>query len=389
MNKTPNPIARLLFLDDPRTDRRIKNFLSLFIKLGYDVEFIFATPGKAGPDSKIDFIFNGIKAKQLILQHTHGARMFLQFDKILSVELQKSEDCDLLFAGDLYSLKTAVYIKNLGKAKQVFYDARELYTELPKVARSPLKKWFWKRWERIGLRSCDLVIVTAPDDAPAIRDVHNFLPPSIVVRNFPEQQDLKHDNYLRQHFSIPPDKKIIIYIGGLQRERGLEKMVEAMSLLKDDAVFVMIGDDELDKKLHIRITELDLEKSVFFHSSIDSEKVIEILSSADVGISLIEQHSKSYELALPSKIFEYMLAGLPVVSSPLKQVNDLLSNTEGVIFADPDNSRDLPGKLREALLDSEDNELRKRIHVNAWNNYTFETDAEIFKEFLNRNTKVS
>lgn len=389
MSKSSKPIARLLFLDDPRTDRRIKNFLTFFTDQGYEVELIFSTPGKSGIESNINFSYKGVKTKQLILQHIKGARMFLQFDKLLQQTLANEAPCDILFAGDLYSLKTAVYFKNKGRTKQVFYDARELYTELPNVANSPLKKWFWKRWERIGLKRADLVIVTAPDDSPAIKDVHGLLPPSIVLRNFPEQQEYKIGDYLHKRFSIPNEKKIFVYVGGLQRERGLEKMVEVMATLKNKAVFVMIGDDELDKKLHERIKDLHLESTVFFHSSIESEQVIDVLSSADIGISLIEQHSKSYELALPSKIFEYMLAGLPVVSSLLKQVKDLLSDTEGIYFADPDNTEDLIRSCNKALLASEDRALRHRINANANTNYTFETDSKVLREFLNRNPTVS
>jgi spore maturation protein CgeB len=121
---------------------------------------------------------------------------------------------------------------------------------------------------------------------------------------------------------------------------------------------------------------------VLFHPAIASEPVVNILSSADIGISLIEQHSKSYELALPSKIFEYMLAGLPVISSPLKQVKDLFNNSEGMVFAHPDNSKELLEACHLAMRMSRDILLKTKIHIGAYNTYTFECDAETFRNFL-------
>jgi glycosyltransferase involved in cell wall biosynthesis len=282
----------------------------------------------------------------------------------------------------LYSLRAAASAKQNGKAKRLFYDARELYTELPTVAGKPLKKWYWKRWERKGLKQTDLVIVTAPDDAEAIQNVYGFLPESILVRNLPKREELKSNNYLREYFSIPAEEKIFVYIGGSQKERGLSKMIDAVSVLQNEAAFVMIGDGPIKEELQKVVNQMHLQENVFFHPSINSERTIEILASADIGISLIEQHSKSYELGLPSKVFEYMLAGLPVISSPLKQVKDLFDRTEGILFADPADSSELFHASKKAIELSSDSKLRNRIHSEAYKNFTFETDAKPFKTFL-------
>ena len=159
-------------------------------------------------------------------------------------------------------------------------------------------------------------------------------------------------------------------------------MLDIMSLLKDAAAFIMIGDGAIKEILQKKCNELNLGSAVFFHPSLDSERVIEVLASADIGVSLIEQHSKSYELALPSKVFEYRLAGLPVISSPLKQVRDIFNEKAGIVFVHPDRSHELLNACRLALQMSSDIELKTEIHVEAYNNYTLETDAKIFRNFL-------
>ena len=154
--------------------------------------------------------------------------MFLQYHKLLKKELAAAAPCDILFATELFSLKAASEAKQNRRAKQLFYDAREIYTELPTVVGNPLKKLFWKHWEKKGLQQADLVIVTAPDDAIAIKKVRGFLPPHIVIRNFPTREEWQPNNYLREYFNIPSTKKIFVYAGGLLQDRGLEQMMTAM-----------------------------------------------------------------------------------------------------------------------------------------------------------------
>lgn len=379
LSTQPKPVVRFLFLGNPRTDRRIKNFVSLFAECGYWVEIIFATPDER---SRAEVIIEGVSAKQISLQAAGGAKMFLQYDLLLKDELREAKRCDILFACELYSLNAAASAKKAGKASELFYDARELYTELPSVAKSLLKKWYWKKWEREGLKKTNLVIVTAPDDADAIRKVHHFLPPHILIRNLPKREELKPNNYLREYFSIPSEKKIFVYVGGLQQDRGLEKIIAIMPQIKEKVAFVMLGEGALLDTLQTQCKSFAIQDAVHFHPAIDSDKVIDILSSADVGISLIEQNSKSYELALPSKVFEYMLAGLPVICSPLKQVKDLFVGEQSILFADPDNANELVHACNESIKLTNDSELRKHIHDKASKDFTFESEGEVLKSMI-------
>jgi glycosyltransferase involved in cell wall biosynthesis len=371
--------ARILFLGNPLTDRRVKNFITFFLKEGYDLEFVYATPGKDIPNFGSE---QEVHSVRLPLKYSGGAKMFLSYQRTLKKYLASAKPCDVLFASELFSLKAASEARHSGKAKQLIYDAREIYTELPTVANNRLKKLFWKQWEKIGLEQSDLVIVTAPDDAGAIKLVHGFLPPHIIIRNLPRYENFHPNNYLREYFNVQSEKKIFVYVGGLQQDRGLECMIDVMPSLVETAVFIIIGDGSKKEILKQKVVALRLNQSVFFHPAIDSGKVIEVLSSADAGINLIEQHSISYRHALPSKLFEYMLAGLPVISSPLKQVKDLFADHEGIFFADPDNEPQILDASKKALGKSNDLNFRNKLHDEAAKNFTFDHEAQSLFTFL-------
>jgi glycosyltransferase involved in cell wall biosynthesis len=125
-----------------------------------------------------------------------------------------------------------------------------------------------------------------------------------------------------------------------------------------------------------------LQQSVYFHKPVHSDKLQPILSSADIGIVLIKTDSGSYQLALPSKVFEYMQAGLPILSSKMKQVVSLFPNELSIKYVDvrPD---DILDGLEELSSLSKNAELRGSISHKANSLFTFDTDARSLIPFLN------
>ena len=55
------------------------------------------------------------------------------------------------------------------------------------------------------------------------------------------------------------------------------------------------------------------------------EEVVPYISTATVGISPLPADVVNYDLALPNKLFDYMQAKLPIISSDCFEVSELLS----------------------------------------------------------------
>lgn len=366
------PLIRFLILGDPRYDRRVQNFIRYFRSKGWSVELIYGAP-----TSTEAYLAEGVTTKYIPLRNTSGPRRFFEYHRALLDLLQRSSRANILFACDLYSLRAASQIKKSQSEGLLIYDAREIYTELPTVEKKPFVKAFWKWWEKSGLVNTDLVVTTAPLDANALLNVHSFLPRSIVVKNMPYSSE-SHSmvTSLRTHFTISDTKKIIVYVGGLQSDRGLEKTFSAISKIKENAVLVLIGDGVLKSSLQQLVSKNGLSDSVFFYGSVNADDVLGLLYSADVGISLIERMSGSYALALPSKVFEYLHSGLVVVSSPLKQVKAAMMNRDYVLYADEHHEVEIITQLQKALLLCEDISLREKIIADAKESFVFERDAE-------------
>lgn len=375
---SPRPLSVLITIfPDPRYDRRVQNLIAAFCKEGWEVTLVCSMPEK----EKGEIAFPGVRVIPFTLKAERGPRMFLEYERKLRSALKPLGKFDIIIASDLFSLPASAAFKKEGRAQSLFYDARELYTGLPTVAHRPLVKWFWRWLERSGLKQTDRIIVTAPNDADAIFRVHHFLPKSILVRNLPHVvASLDPDRSLRQQFQISDRAIVFVYVGGLQKDRGLAAFIEAFHDIKEDTAFIVIGGGTEAASLKVLVESCGLNRRVFFADKIPTKRVINILAAADVGVSLIETNSPSYALALPSKVFEYMMAGLAVLSSDLVHVKELFQNEAWITFAHSFVKDDLALAIVQSMENASHRDARERARSLALEIYNFEREASALIE---------
>jgi glycosyltransferase involved in cell wall biosynthesis len=88
-----------------------------------------------------------------------------------------------------------------------------------------------------------------------------------------------------------------------------------------------------------------VEDRLHFVPPVPSHEVPAYLSGADIAVSPIFGDSPSYDMALPNKLFEYVHAGLPVVTSDIAAMAEFVSSHGlGEVFCAGD-----PGALAEAV----------------------------------------
>lgn len=60
--------------------------------------------------------------------------------------------------------------------------------------------------------------------------------------------------------------------------------------------------------------------NIYYHPAVSPDVLPAYTASADVGLCLIENLCLSYNYCLPNKLFEYLMAGLPVLVSDLQEL---------------------------------------------------------------------
>lgn len=281
-----------------------------------------------------------LHAESLAVDQTYGPRLIARRFKLLTRKMPKNlvaqivKYLEFCFSVFLYYKKKEVKIVNvhslgllpLGVAlkylygTKLIYDAHELETEKngDRGFRKKLSKWI----EGFLINRVDMTIVVSESIADWYAKAYSITRPAVVL-NAPNRRELIKTNHFRSNLGIREDQVILLYQGGLASGRGVDLIVEAFkSRNGDNAVVVFMGYGSLTEKIKKHAAD---NKNIFYYPAVSPEIVLEYTASADIGLSLIENTCLSYFYCMPNKLFEYAMAGLPVLVSNMKDMVALVN----------------------------------------------------------------
>ncbi|MBW0101555.1 glycosyltransferase family 4 protein [Pseudonocardia sp. KRD291] len=155
-----------------------------------------------------------------------------------------------------------------------------------------------------------------------------------VVRNYPE--DIPEGRQVPEYRHRDP---VVVYAGGLTRARGVEQMVDALphAELPPDWRLLLVGPhspDDLIDRLRIR-SGWD---RVDHRGSVSAAEARRLIGTARIGLALLQPIGQ-YVDVLPTKLFEYMAVGVPVVAADYPQCRDVVQSAGCGFVVDPTDPR--------------------------------------------------
>ncbi|MBW4933780.1 glycosyltransferase family 4 protein [Marinobacter sp. F4206] len=183
----------------------------------------------------------------------------------------------------------------------------------------------------------------------------------IVLQNRPRLTKVGRGNRIREELSLDEDWPIVLYQGGLQPGRGLLRLVE---VTKDvpGAYFVFVGGGSQADELEQRTKELGLEDRVKFIPTVPLQDLPYYTASADIGVQPIENTCLNHFTTDSNKLFEYVVARIPVVASALPEIAQVIRKYDLGVLVKPGDSEDLADAINRLVKDPG---LRKRYSSNA------------------------
>lgn len=283
-----------------------------------------------------------------------------------------------IFAEDVYSLPIAKEMANNCKAKLI-YDSREIYSALGPLAGKKFKQLIIKHFEKHYIHRVSDIIVTGELDKQLLEQTLSNKHKYHIIKNFPKRKPKVYSNKIREKFAIPDSTSIALYQGVIHKGRGIEKTIQAIATLRD-AVLVIIGDGPYMPQIRNYINTKQLQAKVHLTGAIPYEQLHEWTCSADIGISFIEPVSKSYELALPNKLFEYIMAEIPVLCTDLPPMKDVIDTYNVGKYLPFDSPTELIASTIYFLLQNRDTFAMNCR--DATPKLCFETQEQTIKELL-------
>jgi len=264
---------------------------------------------------------DGITIRTLKRPGGSGPRFFKQVHKLMEKTIQEVS-ASIYHASDLYTLPAQATLAKRNRAKLV-YDARELYPHVASTQGRPWIRWFWQVLEWRYCRRAHLVSTVSPSIADRMHSTYRIKPP-IVLYNVPEYKSVGPSDIIPNTLGLNPGTCVILHQGNVQKNRGCFVLAKAMSQVKD-AVLVFLGDGPLKGQLKDYVVKEGLSDRVRFISKVDPSVLLDYTASADIGVTLLEDTCLNHRFALPNKLFEYLMAGLPVLASDLPEIRKVVN----------------------------------------------------------------
>jgi len=304
------------------------------------------TSTSTGSIQKISLVRRVILVSRRVI--THLKLLFL---------LLKSKP-DILHSHDVNTLVTTWLSAKLLRVPLV-YDAHEISTDREGYASfRNLVGWVEKRLMPGTAFSITTTDTRAKFFARAYR-----VPRPLVLQNRPRYQEVKNTDRIRAELNITDDLPIVLYQGGLQQGRGLHRIIDSAKSVTN-AHFVLIGGGRLEGTLKQQSIDAGLEARVHFIPTVPLAELPEYTVSADIGVQAIENTCLNHFSTDSNKLFEYLVAGLPIVASNLPEIRKIVREFDLGHLVVPGDTVQLAEAIQK-LVDSE--ELRKKYALNASN----------------------
>jgi glycosyltransferase involved in cell wall biosynthesis len=249
-----------------------------------------------------------------------------------------------------------VYLVSRLRGTRLVYDAHEVSTD-----RAGWKnKRYWAFVEKRLMRAADAAITT--NDIRADYFVEHYqVPKPLVIRNMPEYQEVKKSKLIHQVLNLEEGEKIILYQGGIQRERGLENIIKAAQYIENGKV-VFIGSGQLKPTLEKMVDELGVKDKVHFINAVPMEELLNYTASADIGLQVLQNTCFNHYSADSNKLYEYLMAGIPVVCSNLPDMKKIIEEEDAGTVVNEESPVDIAKAVNELLADEQ---RLKQVKENA------------------------
>src|SRR5699024_8687827 len=173
-------------------------------------------------------------------------------------------------------------------------------------------------------KKVDTMIVENHTRAAYNEELYGFYPK--VLHNYPFKQisEVQERINLHEKLQLNPNEKILLYQGGIQVGRGLEKLIEAVPYF-DEGTLVLIGDGRQKSELLKMVKERNLGDRVKFIDKVPLADLPKYTKNAYLGFQVLNNICYNHWSASSNKLFEYMMSNVPIVACSFPEIQRVVT----------------------------------------------------------------
>ena len=349
----------------PSNDTRIYyKMCKSLVKAGYDVDLIIQHPKDEEKD--------GINIKALPQAYKKTDRIFKIIPQLIKKALSYPKKTIFQFH-DPELIPVGLLLKVFGY--KVIYDVHE---DVPKDLLT--KEWIPQSFRKIlsgtikFIERCsspffDGIITVVPTITERFKKYNKNV---FEIRNFP----ILKENSISQK-SEEAAKKYVIYVGSLTTRRGIPKLVEAIDLVKDKSVELWLGGGFAENGLQEQLEAKAGRRRTNYLGWVNQSEINALLRKAEAGLLTLEvipSHNESYNV----KLFEYMLAEIPVISTNLTFPKEIISTNDCGIVIEEHSAEEIARAIDWVIEHPrESSEMGKKGKKAVLSSYTWNNEEKV------------
>jgi glycosyltransferase involved in cell wall biosynthesis len=288
-------------------------------------------------------------------------------------------DADLYIGHQEMGLYTGVRLLQSGR--KVAFDFEDWYSEdlLPGARRSrPLS--LIKQLESAALHGGAFCLAPSVAMGLALAEHYKALPPVAIYNTFEMNELLLNAS---EKFRAP--LRMFWFSQTIGPGRGLEHFLELVSKLDVPVEIHLLG--KIDTIYSSTLSAiLSPAHKLFFHSLVSTQDLPALITTFDIGLALEIETPHSRNLTVTNKFFQYLLAGLPLITTATKGQLEVFEHAEPGFLIQSYDEKGLKEKLERWLNDSDNLLDARRRAINAAYKYCWENESLKLLQLVRDNT---
>jgi glycosyltransferase involved in cell wall biosynthesis len=293
--------------------------------------------------NRVSTTIDGIKIVGLPVTRSRLKRMSILTFRAFLRALKENSDVYHIHDPELIIMG---YILKIFTGKKIIYDIHEDYYKqiltkryLPAFSRTVIAK-ATRLIENIFIKQYDGVI--AATDAIFGNIQHH--PMALSLRNYPELMENRNDIPMTSDSDVGLDRNNgtfnIIYSGGLEEIRGISNIVDAMGMIEDSDVRLILCGKYYPDEYEERVKKRKGYEKVRFLGWVSRERLAKVYGISHAGLVCFLPVPNHLD-ALPNKLFEYMAAGIPIIASRFPLWRSIVEGNRCGICVEPESPKEI------------------------------------------------
>lgn len=245
---------------------------------------------------------------------------------------------DVIHANDatmiVTAARSAARLRAGGHRCVWLYDAHEYIrgVEWP----NPRQAYALPAAEAEYIGRADAVVTVSTQLAALLKDDHKLSALPLVVGNSPVREVIGSGSVsssVREVCGLGPEVPLMVYSGWLGPERGVDAVIDGLPELPGvHLALVCSRVTPLLEELLATAVDLGVRERIHLVPYVQQHEVADYLSSADIGLTPFKR-VPNCEVSLPTKVSEYLQAGLPLVTSDVRVIKAYVEEKQlGEVF---------------------------------------------------------